>query len=141
MTKRELPRNQSLSKRKDGAQHNGRAIISCQLVERRETRTQKTQRDRLRLVEHDHGPGEIVQPPAARWTVRTNYVSHALLQNRKAAVTQKEQSDSKIPDRELLQRIVERVTVHTGTTQMQLHSNHVLPRCCASRLTLVGLCL
>jgi hypothetical protein len=60
------------------------------------------------------------------------YVSHALLQNRKAkagsvarvsapdvealvcnAVKQKEQSDSKIPDRELLQRHVERVTVHT----------------------------
>jgi hypothetical protein len=69
------------------------------------------------------------------------YVSHALLQNRKAnagsiarvstpdvealvynAVTQKEQSDSKIPDRELLQRHVERVTVHTNTLGDQRQS-------------------
>src|SRR5438105_4625111 len=39
-------------------------LFSRQLVERRQARTQKRQRDRLRLVEDDHGPREIVQPPA-----------------------------------------------------------------------------
>ena len=70
------------------------------------------------------------------------YVSHALLQNRKAdsgsiarvsapdvealvcnAVKKKEPSDSKIPDRELLQRHVERVIVHPKELEITLRSS------------------
>jgi hypothetical protein len=70
------------------------------------------------------------------------YISHALLQNRTAnagsiarvsapdveelvynAVTQKVQSDSKIPDRELLQRIIERVPVHTNNLEIIFRGN------------------
>lgn len=36
---------------------------------------------------------------------------------------QKEQSNSKIPDRELLQRIVERVTVHTNELEIIFRGN------------------
>jgi hypothetical protein len=39
------------------------------------------------------------------------------------AVMQKEQSNSKIPDRELLQRIVERVTVHTNELEIIFRGN------------------
>jgi hypothetical protein len=75
--------------------------------------------------------------------VRYRYnVSHALLQNRKAssgsiarvsapdveslvcnAIKQKEQSDSKMPDRELLQRHVERVTVHPKELEIMLRGS------------------
>src|ERR1700730_9764035 len=70
------------------------------------------------------------------------YVSHALLQNRKAnagsisrvsapdvealvcnAVKQKKQSASKIPERELLQRHVERVTIHPKELEIMLRGN------------------
>ena len=70
------------------------------------------------------------------------YVSHALLQNRKAnsgsiarvsapevealvcnAMRQREQSDSKIPDREFLQRHVESVTVHPKELRIMLRSD------------------
>ena len=49
-----------------GAQHDRASVIARELVERREARAKDRQRDRLRLVEHDHGLGEIMQPPAAR---------------------------------------------------------------------------
>jgi hypothetical protein len=70
------------------------------------------------------------------------YVSHALLQNRKAsagsisrvsapdvealvcnAVKKKKQSASKIPERELLQRHVERVTIHPKELEIMLRGN------------------
>src|SRR3984893_8231467 len=94
-----------------------------------------------------HPTPSIVAPPNRSSRERDRgrhryYVSHALLQNRKAnagsiarvsapdvealvynAVMQKEQSDSKIPDRELLQRIVERVTVHTNELEIIFRGN------------------
>jgi hypothetical protein len=52
-----------------GAEHDGTAVIQGQFVKCCDARAQNRQRDGLRLVEDDHGIGEIMQLAAPRRTV------------------------------------------------------------------------